>query len=62
MKSMVKKLIMKSMVQNGRQNVLKIIAGTKCQTAGIEIKADMKEAIKVKSIQLISQKAELHSF
>lgn len=39
-----------------------MIACTKCQTAGTEIKTDMKEAIKVKSIKLISQKAELHSF
>lgn len=30
--------------------------------AGIEIKTDMKEAIKVKSIKLISQKAEVQSF
>lgn len=30
--------------------------------AGIEIKTDVEKAIKVKSIKLISQKAELHSF
>lgn len=48
--------------QNYRQNDLKIIAWTKCQMAGIEIKTDMKEAIKVKSIKLISQKEELQSF